>query len=226
MLSFTRFFLAVVLCFFWGIAAMAQDQTSLQSLQIPQKKDNQQPMSTQDLLKQMEQAFEGGAQVASEPSNITEKKAPPQKEIEPIEQIEREPVKPVTPKVVKTAPVVKKKTNKKNVKRRAEQKKVSLVRSYIPSTAFPPLPNIKPMNVEPVRHQERLTDYRDLPDNIVITKDIATRVALEVAPPSKSFTVFEGRQYKDRIVYQVTFKTDSGLHDVLVDSQTGDILKK
>lgn len=58
-----------------------------------------------------------------------------------------------------------------------------------------------------------------------VDADRALRLALDVAPPSRGYEVIR-RTYQDRPVFQVTFRTEDGLHDVLVDAETGDILKR
>lgn len=56
-----------------------------------------------------------------------------------------------------------------------------------------------------------------------ITKDMAVSIALEHAPPAGSISVLP-RTHKDRQVYVVTFKTEDGDLDILVDKQTGEIV--
>lgn len=58
-----------------------------------------------------------------------------------------------------------------------------------------------------------------------IDKDAALRIALEIAPPARRFLVSR-RTYQDRPVFQVTFFTENGPHDILIDSETGEILKR
>lgn len=85
-----------------------------------------------------------------------------------------------------------------------------------------PIPQRKP----DVESRKPYQPYKwALPKGHAITSDAALRLALEVAPPARSFEVSR-RVYQDRPVFQVTFKTENGLHDVLVDAETGEILKK
>jgi len=63
------------------------------------------------------------------------------------------------------------------------------------------------------------------PKGAEITPEIAKRMAIEIAPPSRSVEVYR-RRYKERPVYQVTFKTDHGYHDILIDAENGEILKR
>lgn len=96
-----------------------------------------------------------------------------------------------------------------------------------------PVPAQRPENALPIPPRkpdaESRKPYRPykwaLPEGHAVTSDAALRIALEVAPPARSFEVSR-RIYQDRPVFQVTFKTEGGFHDVLVDAQTGEILKK
>lgn len=58
-----------------------------------------------------------------------------------------------------------------------------------------------------------------------LTADEALRIALDVAPPARGYEIFR-RDYNGRPAYMVTFKTENGPHDVLIDSRTGDVLKR
>lgn len=115
---------------------------------------------------------------------------------------------------------------KKKIYKKTVAKKRVITNSYKKTNALPPLPSIKPAKPVVSEHYYRDIDYTNLPNGVVITSDVARRIALEYAPPSRSVTVYENRKYKDRIVYQVTFKTDNGMHDILIDAQNGDVLKK
>lgn len=57
----------------------------------------------------------------------------------------------------------------------------------------------------------------------IITKEIATQIALENAPPARSMMVVK-RTFNGRLVWVVTFRTDAGTRDVLVDAETGEIV--
>jgi outer membrane biosynthesis protein TonB len=63
-----------------------------------------------------------------------------------------------------------------------------------------------------------------LPQSSEITRDMAVQLALPYAPPAMSLTVLP-RDYNGRKVYVVTFRTETGPHDVLVDVITGEIIK-
>ena len=203
-----------------GTIKVIRDDGAIQSIEIPSApsvaeevvvspapKTEPKVMSAEDLMKQMEEA------IPAEAVSVPEVKPEP------------EETKPVVTK--KDAPKAKKKkviAKKKTTKSKAVAK--SSVHQYMPSSTPPPLPNIKPPKPTYVAQPSRITDYTDLPSNTYIDRDVALRVALEYAPPARSFTVHDNRQYKDRIVYQVTFKTEDGPHDILVDAETGDVLKK
>lgn len=154
-------------------------------------------------------------------------------------QVKKETIETQTPKadventkspiqvVVDKAP--KKKIAKKTAKKRKvyqSRQSKSITHKYAKTNMPPPLPRIKPEKPSSVVSTPRIIDYTKLPEGVVIHSDTALRIALEYAPPARSFTVYEGRQYKDRIVYQVTFRTEGGPHDILIDAENGDVLKK
>jgi uncharacterized membrane protein YkoI len=114
----------------------------------------------------------------------------------------------------KTKPIVKKEVPKAAVK---QEVKI-------------PTPKLKPNEQEIFRAKtaKPLIDHidpRDIPEGTVITRDLAVRAALEVSPAARSFDVFS-TTYKDRPVYQVRFKTEGGPHDVIIDGETGKVLRK
>lgn len=57
-----------------------------------------------------------------------------------------------------------------------------------------------------------------------VTRDEALRVALDVAPPSRSTEVYPA-DFNGLKVFQVVFKTEDGDQYILVDRQTGAIVK-
>lgn len=214
---------------FLSTPTFAQGVQQLESLKIPIKKQTDTGLTAQELLKQMEAVEQNDVQlapsekpIAVEPSpgrtpdvqvDTNGKSAPERKAIE----------KPIPQKTIKKTvskkPAVSK-TTKKNAPKVAQ-------RTYIPSQLPPPLPALKPNEPAYVPQSiARIIDYTNIPEGVVITKDVALRIALEVAPPSRSFTVLDGRDYKGTTVYQVSFKTENGMHDVLVDAQNGKILKQ
>lgn len=224
--NFNIYFYASVLGFFICLMiatpAFSQGGSQIESLKIPVQKKAATGMSAAELLKQMEAASHPAD---SKPVVVEE---PPQKEVEPTIA----PVKKKTQAVIKQKKYepVKKAEKKKVVPSKKEKKKAvtkTVKRTYLSSDLPPPLPNLKPNTpTQSSKAQARIINYNDVPNDIVMTRDIALRIALEYAPPARSFTVFEGRDYKGRIVYQVTFKTEGGPHDILVDAQNGKVLKR
>lgn len=133
---------------------------------------------------------------------------------EPIEKVIQP--KAVPKPAVKTAPP-KKKTRIKQAK--PTQKSVTL-----------PYPKPKPSEQEiakaiSAKPRFNYIDPTNIPEGTPITEDLATRVALEVAPPSLGFQVFV-TEYEGVPAYQVRFKTENGPHDVIIDGATGKVLKK
>lgn len=57
----------------------------------------------------------------------------------------------------------------------------------------------------------------------VITEELAASIALDRAPPSSSYKVAK-RTFQGKDVFLVTFKTETGPFDVLVDSTTGEVI--
>ncbi|MAZ76961.1 MAG: hypothetical protein CMH31_06660, partial [Micavibrio sp.] len=135
-----------------------------------------------------------------------------------------EPVKETVTKKAEPKKATVKKKRKASKARRSRTKRN--VHTYTKTNMPPPLPSLKPAKNAYVPTAPRIIDYTNLPSGVVIDGDTALRIALEYAPPSRSFTVYEGRQHKGRVVYQVTFKTDGGPHDILIDAKNGKVLKK
>lgn len=221
----------LLLCSSMATPAFSQEGAKIESLKITIKKQSNTGMTAQELLQQMEAASKNKAEFEPEliekpiEEKETIKETPPitvQNKIE--EPSKTQPV----PKIVKTkkAPITSVAKKKRASPKRASAKKV-YKRTYTPSALPPPLPNIKPDQPKYVEQlATTIIDYRNIPDGVTITKDLALRIALEYAPPARSFTVFEGRDYNGTIVYQVSFKTDEGMHDILVDAQNGKVLKR
>jgi uncharacterized membrane protein YkoI len=218
-----------------GAITVIRKDGAIQSLEIPKqpKATSQNTMSGLDLLQQMEAAI---AKESAAPAQIEvhqnipgvpevilkeRKRLPIPAEAIPLEEPKiNAPVKikkPVIPAVKKT---IKKTPLKSNVPSKVTTHK------YAKTLVAPPLPNAKPLKSKVTVPVSRALDYTNLPDNVMIDSDTALRIALEYAPPARSFTVHEGRQYQGKSVYQVTFKTENGAHDVLIDSTNGDVLKK
>jgi len=101
------------------------------------------------------------------------------------------------------------------------------VKRAVKAPKAPPKPKTPPS--APVEQASIGKTYIDrIPEpteNTPITPEIAKRMAIEIAPPSRSVEVYR-RTYQDRPVYQVTFKTDRGFHDILIDAENGEILKR
>lgn len=215
-----RFSLLALMAFGLMMAAPAQAQNKI----IILKKDG----SREEIIIDQPAVPE-----VQKPSAPTVKKIPGPKTMSAKELMEAAPVvetveevaKPQAPKpkpVVKPAPAKKKAAPKKAVK--AKAKKVT------PKKPVTPVPPPKPdeEGIARAKAARPLIDHidpRNIPPGTVITRDLATRAALEVAPPSRGFDVF-GTTYKDRPAFQVRFKTENGPHDVIVDGETGKILKK
>lgn len=229
-----------------GTIKVIRDDGAIQSIEIPKNiakpegavvtstpKSSPKVMSAEDLMKQMEEAIgEDSVQATTDTAIETDSHLPEtilkERSLEPIPA---DAVPIYEPKNIAPVEAKKEKPKKKSVvkKRKRVKSKVSSkknVHHYQPSSMPPPLPRLKPEKPTYVVSPSRITDYTDLPSNVKIDKDVALRIALEYAPPARSFTVYEGRQYKDRIVYQVTFRTEGGPHDILVDAETGDVLKR
>ena len=220
----------------------------IQSLEIPNASQQapQNVMSGQDLLQQMENAIaeepssatvlEVEQTVPDVPEEILQERAdkPIPAEAIPLEepnvddsvqaQKEVESIKEAVIKKVEPKKTVAKKKRKITNSRRAKAK--PKVQTYAKTNMPPPLPTLKPVKPAYAPMTPRVVDYTNLPSGVVIDSDTALRIALEYAPPARSFTVYEGRKYKDRVVYQVTFRTEGGPHDILIDSENGDVLKK
>lgn len=114
---------------------------------------------------------------------------------------------------------------------KAVVKPPAIKRSPVKQTSMIPIPPRKPSAEDVARWVEEskpvfnFVDPKNIPPDVAITRDLAVRVALEVAPPSRGYEVFR-TDYKDRPAYQVRFKTEAGPHDVVVDAESGEVLKK
>jgi uncharacterized membrane protein YkoI len=150
-------------------------------------------------------------------SDLIQPSAPPQTET--VEQVP-EPEKTVPKPAAKAVPPKKQVQSKpKNTELTPKPKQIKL-----------PYPKPKPSEAEIVKAKAakprfNYIDPNNIPEGTPITEDLATRVALEVAPPSRGFQVFV-TEYEGVPAYQVRFKTENGPHDVIVDGATGQVLKK
>lgn len=81
----------------------------------------------------------------------------------------------------------------------------------------------KSKHPKPPRVPTQKAVKNSLPPGTEITERVATSIAMDAAPPSAGFT--SSRQsYEGRPVYVVTFRTDDGPYDVLVDAATGEVV--
>lgn len=219
------------------VIKVIKDDGAIQSLEIPKQSEPtfpQSSMSAGDLLKQMEAAMKDPVvkdAVAEDKVNKGAEIFVPKSSDDPIPKdavpiFEPKNIEPVKAESVKFVPQKKtiKKVKKKIVKKAPKRKVIA--RQYTQTNAPPPLPRLKPAKPILSAKSYRSIDYANLPSGVAITGDVARRIALEYAPPARSVTVYENRKYKDRTVYQVTFKTENGMHDILIDAENGDVLKR
>lgn len=76
---------------------------------------------------------------------------------------------------------------------------------------------------KPPRVPQQKAATQSLAPGEEISERVATSIAMDAAPASSGFT--SSRQtYKGRPVYVVTFKTDEGPYDVLVDAASGEVV--
>lgn len=75
----------------------------------------------------------------------------------------------------------------------------------------------------PPRPPQQKAVQQDLPPGAEITERMATSIAFDHAPPSSDFSTVR-QQYQGKDVYVVTFQTENGPFDVLVDTMTGAVL--
>ncbi|GEM_PF-2918751 len=81
----------------------------------------------------------------------------------------------------------------------------------------------KPNHPKPPRVPMQKAVKQSLPPGTEISERQATSIAMDAAPASSGFT--SSRQtYQGKPVYVVTFKTDEGPYDVLVDAASGEVV--
>ncbi len=131
------------------------------------------------------------------------------------------PVVPVKPDmaVEKPAKPAVKKAVKETAKNKVKPKPKAKSKIKKPDVVSPPKKQVKILK-EPI-----MPEPRSLPPGTVVTADLAKSIALEYAPPARSMDAVE-RLYEGRKVFVVTFATETGPYDVLVDAQTGAVVKK
>ncbi len=89
-------------------------------------------------------------------------------------------------------------------------------------TRIPPPPGRKPLkNAAPAT--ETAAPSKSLREQDIITRNEAIGIAIKYAPPASDFKVFQ-RMFEGGPVYAVVFKTEGGVHEVLVDAFTGEIV--
>jgi hypothetical protein len=91
-------------------------------------------------------------------------------------------------------------------------------------TRIPPPPARKPSkNAAPA--DEIASPSRRLREQDLLSRNEAVGIALRDAPPASDFKVFQ-RMFEGGPVYAVVFKTENGVHEVMVDAFTGEIVGK
>lgn len=95
------------------------------------------------------------------------------------------------------------------------------VAAVAPVSKAPPVPGRKPAPMTP----EEIAAVPPPSLDDVIHQNEAVGIALKYAPPSKDFRVL--RRLQDGLpVYAVLFKTETGVHEVIVDAFSGSVLEK
>jgi hypothetical protein len=147
---------------------------------------------------------------ASKDSPVAEDIAPVQAAPDPVERaIEkavRETDKAPAPKVA--AKPAKKKQQEAKKETPAESAPEGAISQYPASPEAIGRPMLEP---EP----------RQIPPGTEITKEMALSIALDFAPPARSVTVLP-RTHNGTPVFVVSFRTDDGIEDFLIDRQTGE----
>ncbi len=100
----------------------------------------------------------------------------------------------------------------------------------------PPVPKVKPVP-PPMRQAQKkkapeprmVQQAKEPRDGVppaggVVSREDARRIALSVAPPSRGVNVYPA-DYNGLKVFQVVFKTEDGEQYVLVDRQSGEIVR-
>lgn len=140
--------------------------------------------------------------------------APPEK----IEWVKPAPKEQPAPAVKNDSPPVKKPDVKpaKSTKPKAKTKKPSAK------------PKPKPVQnvIVPPEYTETIIREKGkwrIAPGYPVTDANAFELALKIAPPSRGYTI-ERVRYKDRPVVWITFKTERGPHDVVVDAEDGTLM--
>lgn len=177
-----------------------------------------------------------GKQAVSKPEQPATP-APPAEEIQiPVPQRTAEPVVPVVPVAVEppepalvpqqadgmvAAPPPKPASKPQPRKIRQQAKNEDRVPVPAPAAAPP-----RPVADTIVESGEKGYTTEAAPESVAgeLTGADAIRIALGVAPPARNVNAFPA-DYEGRKVFQVVFRTEDGEHHVLVDRQSGEIVK-
>ena len=125
---------------------------------------------------------------------------------------------------------MKKPAAKKPVEKKVSPKKESTQKTSAKKSSDKKYSNKKPAPQKPKSEAKILKDVpppepRIVPPGTVITPELAKSLALDYAPPARTTQVTR-RVFEGRPVFVVTFMTETGAYDVLVDSESGRIVKK
>ncbi len=101
-----------------------------------------------------------------------------------------------------------------------EAEKVAKAHPAPPRVLPEPVPDVPMPSRKPYAESQ---SGEPVEEGTVITKKIATAIALEIAPPSRSLIV-QNRVMNERPVYAVIFKTEDGPYEILVDGLSGKVL--
>lgn len=169
------------------------------------------PVSTKTTKQKAEKPKTQEKQQAVQKKQPEQESAPLEKAVSPEQKTKTEnaavDAEPVAREAEKKALPEQKVTSTEDVVEQAKPRKAALP---VPGRK-PPIPN-------------RLTLKEPKPGQQYITRDAALRIALDVAPPARRFNVVPVT-YKDKPAYQVTFVTDDGTKEIMIDAQTGDIMR-
>lgn len=146
-------------------------------------------------------------------------------EIKPVEPPKKEEVKKVA-EPPKAAPVKKASAPvTPPAKKEKSAPAVEIVKEETGTfTRIPPPPGRKPSkNTASATEPAALS--KPLREQDILSRNEAVGIALRDAPPASDFKVFQ-RMFEGGPVYTVVFKTEDGVHEVMVDAFTGEIVGK
>jgi len=139
-----------------------------------------------------------------------------------VEEVAVEKTQPVPEE--KTIDVVKDEAIKKEKAAATTQPKTRPKADAVIAAAtsrMPPFPARKP----PVPKTKIYKAHAKPAPGKTISKNTAIGIAIDYAPPASDFLV-QGKMHKDKPVYAVTFKTEKGPYEVLVDAYSGKVIRK